>query len=225
MAVLKSKKMKKKITSTKLLEVEILNLYNEKKNMIDTILIVKSAFSIIDEMFVKEMNNAEIMKTLTYQFMSCFCCCNYMLNKQLEDPKKLSHFIESVMDPYGMRDKEIYEDKINNKKFKKSQDKQIKLLCREIDETRFLVNNNIIKTDEIYNKLENGELYEINLNKNNEENKNKKSSITQLPNIFRPIETVQPTYIGNISVELDCRNNEEINFLNKYDTIYQLMNI
>jgi hypothetical protein len=152
--------------------------------MIDTILIVKSAFSIIDEMFVKEMNNAEIMKTFTYKFMSCFCCCNYMLNKQLEDPKKLSHFIESVMDPYGMRDKEIYEDKINDKKFKKSQDKQIKLLCREIDETRFLVNNNIIKTDEIYNKLENGELCEINLNKNNE-NKNKKSSITQLPNIFR----------------------------------------
>jgi len=185
MAVLKSKKMKKKITSTKLLEVEILNLYNEKKNMIDTILIVKSAFSIIDEMFVKEMNNAEIMKTFTYKFMSWFCCCNYMLNKQLEDPKKLSHFIESVMDPYGMRDKEIYEDKINNKKFKKSQDKQIKLLCREIEKTSILLHDNIVKTDEIYNKLENGELYEINLNKNNEENKNKKSSITQLPNIFR----------------------------------------
>ena len=47
----------------------------------------------------------------------------------------------------------------------------------------------------------------------------------KLPNIFRPIETIQSNYIGNLSVELDCRNNEEINFLNKYDTIYQLMNI
>ena len=190
-AVLKSKKMKKKITSTKLLEVEIQNLYNEKKKIIDYILVVKSAFSIIDEMFVKEMNNAEIMKTITYQIMRYFCCCNYMLNKQLEDPKKLSHFIETVMDPYGIQDKEIDQDKINDKKIKKSQDKQLKLLCREIEETRFLVNDNIIKTDEIYNKLENGQLYEINLNKNisenknNQENKNKKLSISQLPNIFR----------------------------------------
>jgi len=45
-----------------------------------------------------------------------------------------------------------------------------------------------------------------------------------LPNIFRPIETINPNYIGNLRVELDCRNNEEIN-LDKYDTIYQLMNI
>ena len=197
MAVLKSKKMKKKLTSTKLLEVEIQSLYTEKKKIIDYILVVKSAFSIIDEMFVKEMNNAEIMKTITYQFMNCFCCCNYMLNKQLEDPKKLSHFIETVMDPYGIQDKEIDQDKINDKKIKKSQDKQLKLLCREIEETRFLVNNNIIKTDEIYNKLESGQLCEINLNKNNsenkmndenkmnEENKNKKLSVYQLPNIFR----------------------------------------
>ena len=197
MAVLKSKKMKKKLTSTKLLEVEIQSLYTEKKKIIDYILVVKSAFSIIDEMFVKEMNNAEIIKTITYQFMNCFCCCNYMLNKQLEDPKKLSHFIETVMDPYGIQDKEIDQDKINDKKIKKSQDKQLKLLCREIEETRFLVNNNIIKTDEIYNKLESGQLCEINLNKNNsenkmndenkmnEENKNKKLSVYQLPNIFR----------------------------------------
>jgi hypothetical protein len=183
MAVLKSKKMKKKITSTKLLEIEIQNLYTEKKKIIDYILVVKSAFSIIDEMFVKEMNNAEIMKTMTYKIISCFCCCNYMLNNQLEDPKKLSHFIETVMDPYGIQDKEIDEDKINNQKFKKSQDKQLKLLCREIEKTSVLLNDNIIKTDEIYNKLESGELYEINFNKNNEENK--KSSISQLPNIFR----------------------------------------
>uniref|UniRef100_A0A6C0ASS7 Uncharacterized protein n=1 Tax=viral metagenome TaxID=1070528 RepID=A0A6C0ASS7_9ZZZZ len=181
-AVLKSKKIKKKLTSTKLLEVEIQNLYNEKKKIIDYILVVKSAFSIIDDMFVKEMNNAEIKKTLTYKFMSCFCCCNYMLNKQIEDPKKLSHFIETVMDPYGIQDKEIDQDKINSKKL---QDKQLKLLCREIEKTTVLLHDNIIKTDEIYNKLENGQLCEINLNKNNKENKNKKSSISQLPNIFR----------------------------------------
>ena len=184
-AVLKSKKNKKKETSTKLLEVEIQNLYNEKKKIIDYILVVKSAFSIIDEMFVKEMNNAEIMKTFTYKMLSCFCCCNYILNKQLENPKKTSHFIETVMDPYGIQDKEIEQDRINEKKIKKTQDKLLKFLCKEIEETRFLVNSNIIKTDEIYDKLESGELCEINLNKNNEENKNKKLSMSQLPNIFR----------------------------------------
>ena len=117
--------------------------------------------------------------------MSCFCCCNYIFNKQLENPKKTSHFIETVMDPYGIQDKEIEQDKINEKKIKKTQDKQLKLLCKEIEETKILVNNNIIKTDEIYDKLESGELCEINLNKNNEENKNKKLSMSQLPNIFR----------------------------------------
>ena len=183
MAVLRSKKNKKKTTSTKLLEVEIQNLYNEKKKIIDYILTVKSAFSIIDEMFVKEMNNAEIMKTMTYKIMSCFCCCNYMLHRQLEDPRKSSHFIETVMDPYGIQDKEMDQDKINEKKFKKSQDKQIKLLCKELEKTRFLVNSNIIKIDEIYDKLESGELCEINLNKNNKDNKSNISS--HLPNIFR----------------------------------------
>ena len=185
MAVLRSKKNKKKTTSTKLLEVEIQNLYNEKKKIIDYILTVKSAFSIIDEMFVKEMNNAEIMKTMTYKIMSCFCCCNYMLHRQLEDPRKSSHFIETVMDPYGIQDKEIDEDKINDRKFKKSHDKQIKLLCKEIEKTRFLVNSNIIKIDEMYDKLESGELCEINLNKNNKENKNKNLNIPEISNIFR----------------------------------------
>ena len=89
------------------------------------------------------------------------------------------------MDPYGIQDKEINEDKIIDKKVKKLQEKQLKLLCKEIEQTRVLLNNNIVKTDEIYDKLENGELCEINLNKNNEENKDKKSSISQIPNIFR----------------------------------------
>jgi len=201
LAVNKSKKNKKKLTSTKLLEVEIKDLYNEKKKIIDYILVVKSAFSIIDEMFVKEMNNAEIMKTLTYRFMSYFCCCNNMLHTQLEDPKKLSHFIETVMDPYGIQDKEIDEDKINDKKLIKTQDKQLKLLCREIEKTTLLLHDNIVKTDEIYDRLESGQLCEINLNKNNEENKNKNSSILQLPNIFR-------LGWGNDNIKLKINNNE-----------------
>ena len=57
------------------------------------------------------------------------------------------------------------------------------MLCKELEKTRFLVNSNIIKIDEIYDKLESGELCEINLNKNNKDNKSNISS--HLPNIFR----------------------------------------
>ena len=184
MAVLKSKKNKNKLTSTKLLEIEIQKLYTEKKQIIDNILIVKSAFSIIDEMFVKEMENAEIMKTFHYKIMY-FCCCGYIIDQQINDPKKLSYFIETVMDPYGIQDKEDEIIRINNKKSKKLQDKQLKVLCKEIDDTKKLLNCNIIKTDELYEKLESGQLCEKNLNKNNEENKIKRINIPKIGHIFR----------------------------------------
>jgi hypothetical protein len=101
-AVLKSKKNKDKKGSVRNLEVEIAKLVKEKDRHINNILILKSAFSIIDDMFVKEMENAEKMKKMTFRR---WFCCGYGIKEKIIDPRKISQFIEDVMDPYGRQDK------------------------------------------------------------------------------------------------------------------------
>ena len=61
-AVLKSKKNKDKKSSLKNLELEISRLIKEKDRHINNLLVLKSAFSIIDDMFIKEMENGEKYK-------------------------------------------------------------------------------------------------------------------------------------------------------------------
>ena len=158
-AVLKSKKSKEKKSSLKKLEDEICKLIKEKGRHINNLLILKSSFSIIDDMFIKEMENAEKRKRLVLRRWLCFGCG---VNEKLVDPRKLSTFIEDVMDPYGRQDKiikELYE--IN--KDKNSEDNEyIKKIFSEIIKTNISLNNNINLTEKIYNNLENGYL---NLNK------------------------------------------------------------
>jgi hypothetical protein len=100
-AVLTSRKKKDKSTST--LEQELSNLQKEKERHINNLLLLKSAFSIIDDMFMKEMENAEEYTCL--QWLFCWC---KTVDKR-ENPKKLSTFVEDVMDPYGRQDKYLSE--------------------------------------------------------------------------------------------------------------------
>jgi hypothetical protein len=97
LAVLEIKKQKGKLTSIKKLQSKIKDLYVKKHECLKEILYLKSAFSIIDEMFVKEMENAEIIKKhwLTYWFN-----CKYTTDK-IKDPKELNNFIKNIMNPYG----------------------------------------------------------------------------------------------------------------------------
>ena len=60
---------------------------------------VKSAFSIVDQMFLQEIQNAETIKR--HWFLSFFCC-NQTLN--LKDPETINKFISGIMDPF--KDKE-----------------------------------------------------------------------------------------------------------------------
>jgi hypothetical protein len=158
-AVLRSKKNKdKKQHIIKNLEDEIGRLLKEKDKHINNLLILKSAFSIIDEMFIKEMENAEIMKTYTYKTSQLFCC-NCVIKYQLNEPKKLSRFIELVMDPYGVQDK-------IDKEFKKQyeyeeKEKEIQTKKKEEDKRKLLkyFQNNKEIANILYNKIENGEIF------------------------------------------------------------------
>lgn len=79
-------------------------LFNLKKDYVKEILVLKSAFSIVDQMFIQEIENAEIEKK--NWFRSIFCW-NATLN--IKDPQSINKFISSIMDPF--KDKEE-DDKI-----------------------------------------------------------------------------------------------------------------
>jgi hypothetical protein len=153
-AVLKSKKMKDKKLHISRLNDEITRLSRDKDKHIDNLLILKSAFSIIDEMFIKEMENAEIMKTYSYIIRKFFCCDN-----KLDNPKTISNFIQLVMDPYGIQDqkeKEYVEQQITQEK-----ERQIQMKKKEEDKNKlfelFYKNKEI--TEFLFEKIENGEIY------------------------------------------------------------------
>ena len=75
-------------------KIHLTELFDLKKDLVQEILLLKSAFSIIDQMFHKEIENAEIMKKIWY------CSYFYYGNNSLENPKSLNPFIEGLMDPF-----------------------------------------------------------------------------------------------------------------------------
>jgi hypothetical protein len=71
-------------------------LIETKHKLVKQILILKSAFAIIDQMFTQEIKNAEILKKNWVR--SFFCCCHYTL--PIKEPKNLNHFISEILDPF-----------------------------------------------------------------------------------------------------------------------------
>ena len=69
-------------------------LFNVKHALVREILLLKSAFSIIDQMFHQEIANAEILRQRSV-FSVLFCN-----SPNLIEPQKLNEFIENLMDPF-----------------------------------------------------------------------------------------------------------------------------
>jgi hypothetical protein len=168
-AVSKMKKNKNKNTSLKNVEKEIDKLNECCRNEINNLLDLKSAYSIIDEMFAKEMENAELKKKLRCR---AIFCCGFGMNEKIINPKELSTFVEDVMDPYGRRDKKVIEEEKKKKELENKQeqekkklenkiikeDEKFKKVWTEIKKTKTLLKDNIELTEEIYNKMEKGQL-------------------------------------------------------------------
>jgi hypothetical protein len=152
-AVMEAKRRKNKIASVKSLQRDIKKLYERKEDYVKEILILKSAFSIIDEMFVKEMENAEIIKRNRFRR---FFLCGYGLKEKTKDPRKLNDFIKDLMYPYGS------SSDVNQPTTKNDYDK-IKSEIYKSNKEYFQKTNNLIKknlelTNIIYDKMENGTL-------------------------------------------------------------------
>ncbi len=77
-------------------KAQLVKLFNVKKELVKEILLLKSAFSIIDQMFHQEITNAEIIKARW--FYSWF----FHYDK-LTSPTEINPFIANLMDPFKCR--------------------------------------------------------------------------------------------------------------------------
>jgi hypothetical protein len=73
---------------------QLVSLFNLKKDMVREILMLKSAFSIIDQMFHLEIANAEILKERYFREL-------FWSYEPLKDPQSLNPFVKNLMDPFG----------------------------------------------------------------------------------------------------------------------------
>ena len=92
---------------------KINNLFIIKRKLINEILLLKSAFSVIDQMFQQEMQNAEYVRnnwiSIKIEYLLCICNTWYYNNEKFNDmhnnfsyklPNKLNPFIEKLLDPF-----------------------------------------------------------------------------------------------------------------------------
>jgi hypothetical protein len=70
----------------------VIKLFERKRDLLQDIILLKSAFSIIDQMFHKEIKDAEEKRT-------SICYTNN--NKPESDPEKMNDFIRNLMDPFA----------------------------------------------------------------------------------------------------------------------------
>jgi len=236
-AVSKSKKNKNiknnKNNSIKGLETEIDKLNECCRNEINYLLELKSAYSIIDEMFAKEMENVEINKKM--RFRKWFCCG--FGQEKITHPKKLSTFVEDVMDPYGRQDKKIEEAKKDKKELETKQaqekkelenkiikeDEKFKKVWVEIKKTKDLIKNNIELTEDLYNKVEKGEI--------KREKENEILTLKKFPMFVKLLGLEKKDLdIQNIKVAFDEINNidsdnEEKNSVHNSDSEHEFMDL
>lgn len=71
------------------------HLYDKKKDIMGQILILKSAPSVIDQMFKKEIENAEIIRKSN----NIFNC--WQSKKNVQEPIYMNNFVRSLMDPFN----------------------------------------------------------------------------------------------------------------------------
>ena len=153
---------------------QLMRLYEKKKQLIKDVLLLKSAFSMIDQMFRQEIKNAELIKKrlsicnffcepkmITYQEYSKYKgCLGSNCCEPLMDPEKLNPFLEHLLDPFKNKE-EHKEDKIH-----------LETLWFNAGEQEWLSKKEYCD-DNVISELENG-------NKNKNKNKNKRREcITQ----------------------------------------------
>lgn len=85
-------------------------LFDKKKQVLNQILLLKSAPAVIDQLFKHEIDNAEIIRK--NRICSFFNVFNYFKHSKIKEPEKLNKFISSLMDPFNDNNYMVNEEKI-----------------------------------------------------------------------------------------------------------------
>ena len=100
------KVLESKIINNKLCDKDRIKIENrlkrfddEEERQINNIIMLKSAFSVIDDMFMKEMENAEKLKRMKFRKL----CFNFGIDDKIKDPRELNTFIQNIMNPHKDR--------------------------------------------------------------------------------------------------------------------------
>jgi hypothetical protein len=119
-----------------LLRNQLIDLMEDKRDYMKEILLLKSAFSVIDEMFHQEITNAQEIKSRWFFNW----CCHY---KELPSVLELNPFIDNLMNPFKDRTSEDIENMEQSLKFK---EKQVEIKKKEFDIKH---RNHLIEMDEL----------------------------------------------------------------------------
>jgi hypothetical protein len=78
----------------------VIKLFEKKRHLLNEIILLKSAFSIIDQMFHKEIKNAENKRSaLLFTTLNSY---GYITNIELQkEPEEMNDFIKNLMDPFN----------------------------------------------------------------------------------------------------------------------------
>jgi hypothetical protein len=191
---------------------------------------LKSAFSIIDEMFIKEMENAEVKKKYWLRnyviglFGSTFLLDTFLNTK---DPKELNEFIINIMNPFKKDDIDIkiktqmdivkQKEAANEKRYrelKKIKQNLDKISIKNYKITNELINKNMNLTKNIYDKIEKGIICQ--------NNKPPKTGVNRIFNLFDigNNEKINEYVINNNEEKFNYNNNTDNNnnYINLYET-------
>jgi len=237
-AVLSAKTMNMKDnddnSKIKSLQQKIRKLYEVKNDYVKEILVLKSAFSIIDEMFIKEMENAEVKKKYWLRnyviglFGSTFLLDTFLNTK---DPKELNEFIINIMNPFKKDDMDIkikaqmdmvkQKEAANEKRYrelKKIKQDLDKISIKNYKLTSELINKNMNLSKNIYDKLEDGIMCQ---------NKAPKTGFNRIINLFDIgnnekkndyiINNNEENFNYNNNADVNANNNNN-NYINLYET-------
>jgi hypothetical protein len=165
--VLKAKRAAGKDKIISKIEARITECQEEKKRHENNIVVLKSAFSVIDEMFMKEMENAEKYKSMTFRR---WFLCGFGVKEQITDPRQINRFIEDIMNPYKEKvDETVVKNEIDDidqlvtdlaktkqklKSKRLDEIKRRKKTIKDLKNANVLLKENIGITEEIYGKME-----------------------------------------------------------------------
>ena len=194
--VVKSKKYKDNKYINKI-KTEIKRLQNERERYINNILVLKSSFSIIDDVFMKEMENAEELKKMNFRK---WFCCSYSIEQTIQNPKEINKFIQDIMDPFRNENAYIKNNTIKNNTIKNNTD-NIDDLLNGLNETKqFLKNKQIDENNKRKDKMK----------KMKKANSLLKDNLELTEKIYNEIETYDKLEKGELKETLKLKNKPNV---------------